>query len=132
MDTTNHQILAMADVDVLEEDQVKINRFSRLNLRVKDVELEIEQLKAKIQTCRDAAEELEMCMDSDGLMLAVGEAFFPVDDTLASEQVEKARSLAQAMLDDLVNEEESIRKEMAILKSGLYSKFGTSINLEDK
>lgn len=122
----------MADVDVLEEDQVKINRFSRLNLRVKDVEIEIEQLRAKIQTCRDAAEELEMCMDSDGLMLAVGEAFFPVDDTLASEQVDKARSLAQTMLDDLVNEEETIRKEMSTLKSGLYSKFGSSINLEDK
>jgi prefoldin subunit 4 len=122
----------MADVDVLEEDQIKINRFSRLNLRVKDLEVEMEQLQSKLQTCRDAAEELEMCMDSDGLMLSVGEAFFPVDDSLASEQLEKARSLAQALLDKYVAEDEEIRSEMKALKSVLYAKFGQSINLEDK
>jgi chaperonin cofactor prefoldin len=122
----------MADFEVLEDDQVKINRFSRLNLRVKDLEMEIEQLRAKLQTCRDAAEELEMCMDSDGIMLGVGEAFFPVDDTLASEQLEKARGLAQDILDKRVAEEETIRSEMASLKSTLYAKFGLSINLEDK
>jgi len=122
----------MADVDVLEEDQVKINRFSRLNLRVKDLELEIEQLKTRLQTCRDASEEVEMCLDSDGIMLAVGEAFFPVDDTHASEQLAQAQTLAQAMLDKYITEDTAARSEMASLKSVLYTKFGQSINLEDK
>ena len=122
----------MTEVDVLEEDQTMINRYSRLNLRARDVRSEIEQLNSKIHTCRDAADEIDMCMETDGLMLSVGEAFFPVDDTLASEQVAKAQQLAQEMVDSLVAEDESIKNEMATLKRTLYAKFGDSINLEDK
>ena len=122
----------MTEVDVLADDQIKINRFSRLTHRIRDVDAEIEQLKSRIQTCKDAAEELEMCMDSDGIMLAVGESFFPVEESVASEQLEKARGLAQEMLDKLITESESVHSELAILKKALYTKFGDSINLEDK
>ena len=34
-----------ADIQVLLEDQTRINKFSRLNLRIKELDLEIDQLK---------------------------------------------------------------------------------------
>ena len=33
------------DIQVLLEDQQRINKFSRLNLRMKELDIEIEQLK---------------------------------------------------------------------------------------
>ena len=122
----------MAEVDVLAEDQLKINRFSRLTQRIRDVDSEIVQLKSRIQTCKDAAEEVEMVMESEGIMLAVGESFFPVEEEVAVEQLGKARDFAQAMLEKLLTEEETVREELSVLKQSLYNKFGNSINLEEK
>jgi hypothetical protein len=69
------------DIEVLLVDQQRINSFSRLNLRMKELDVEIEGLKvrtfmnicaklkiqSRVQTCKDAIEEAEMCLDPNGM-----------------------------------------------------------------
>lgn len=38
---------AQDEIQVLLEDQQRINKFSRLNLRMKELDIEIEQLKVR-------------------------------------------------------------------------------------
>jgi prefoldin subunit 4 len=62
----------------------------------------------------------------------VGESFFQVSEDEAVEHLDKARELSQQFLTKYVDEAETIKSEMDDLKKTLYSKFGSSINLEDK
>merc|ERR1719473_2156102 len=124
--------MASDDIDVKKEDQVNINRFSRLNTQFHDLEDEIEQLKAELEKYSNATEELMICMDSDGLQLKIGESFFKVDEDTASEYIEDLKSQAEAKLAAKSEQSDALSEEMTKLKSMLYAKFGSSINLEDK
>ncbi len=64
--------------------------------------------------------------------LMVGESFFQVNEDEAVEHLDKARELSEQFLTKYVDEAETIKSEMDQLKKTLYSKFGASINLEDK
>ena len=88
--------------------------------------------QTRLQTCNDAIEEAEICLDADGMLLTVGESFFQVSEEEAMENLEKAKDLTEESLSKLVEESEQTRSEMDELKRVLYAKFGSSINLEDK
>ena len=118
-------------VEVSAEDQVRMNRYSRLNTRSKELEEEVGQLKAKIRTCEDAQEELSLVLEEDAIMLALGEAFFPVSEDEAEAKISQARSLAEELKNTRETEAQEIFAEMDALKKSLYAKFGKSINLED-
>ena len=62
----------------------------------------------------------------------IGESFFQVSEDEASEHLEKAMKISEEFLKKYVDEAESVRGEMDDLKKTLYSKFGSSINLEDQ
>jgi prefoldin subunit 4 len=89
-------------------------------------------MQTRLQTCTDAVEEAEICLDAEGMLLTVGESFFQVSEEEAIESLEKAKKLTEEALGKLVEESEQTRLEMNDLKKILYGKFGTSINLEDK
>mmetsp|Transcript_1114 Transcript_1114/g.2306 ORF Transcript_1114/g.2306 Transcript_1114/m.2306 type:complete len:127 (+) Transcript_1114:50-430(+) len=118
------------DIEVEKDDQKRINAFSRLNLRYDELDEEIGVLKKNIQTYKDATEEIEGCMESDGVVLKLGEAFTPVDEDVALEKLGKLMEEAEARLVEATNEVEEVKTRMDELKKVLYSKFGTSINLE--
>jgi prefoldin subunit 4 len=121
----------MSTVEVLAEDQVRMNRYSRLNTRAKELEEELAQLKAKIRTCDDAQEELALVLEEDAIMLALGEAFFPVSEEEAEAKITQAKFLTENLKNTRDNEAKDIFAEMADLKKTLYAKFGKSVNLED-
>ena len=121
----------MSTVEVLAEDQVRMNRYSRLNTRSKELDEEISQLKAKIRTCEDAQEELSLVLEENGIMLALGEAFFPIGEEEAENKISQAQTLADQLKVRRETEAQSISEEMDTLKKALYAKFGKSINLED-
>jgi len=66
------------------------------------------------------------------IRLTVGESFFQVSEDEAIQQLDRAKTLTEDMLSKHMEEYESLRIEMEALKKTLYSKFGSSINLEDK
>ncbi|KAI8462032.1 hypothetical protein BY996DRAFT_1191293 [Phakopsora pachyrhizi] len=95
-----------SDVEVEESDQLKINRFSNLNIKFDELE---SLIKSKNEE-RDYLNELEtelMMLDESELKLS---------DSMKELQSE---------LDDC-------NREMEELKKTLYSKFGRTINLERK
>merc|ERR1711920_685777 len=100
------------DIEVAKEDQQRINVFSRLNLRYDDLDEEIKSLKKSVQQYKDATEEIEGCMESDGIMLKVGEAYTLVEEDTAGRLSAKT------------DEIEEVKTEMDKLKKLLYSKFG--------
>jgi prefoldin subunit 4 len=62
----------------------------------------------------------------------VGESFFVVSEDEAMDNLEKASEATNELLQKYIDEAESTRAEMDELKKELYSKFGSSINLEDR
>mmetsp|Transcript_9178 Transcript_9178/g.27151 ORF Transcript_9178/g.27151 Transcript_9178/m.27151 type:complete len:126 (+) Transcript_9178:55-432(+) len=118
------------DIEVERQDQVRINQFSRHNLRYDDLDEEIKGLKKNIQTYKDAREEIEACMETDGVAMRVGEAFLPADEDTALDKLNQLTDQAEARLSECVTEIEEVKTKMDALKKLLYAKFGTSINLE--
>eukprot|EP00933_Yihiella_yeosuensis_P026248 TRINITY_DN2036_c0_g3_i2.p2 TRINITY_DN2036_c0_g3~~TRINITY_DN2036_c0_g3_i2.p2 ORF type:complete len:127 (-),score=39.49 TRINITY_DN2036_c0_g3_i2:66-446(-) len=118
------------DIEVDKDDQKRINRFSRLNARYDDLDLEIVELKKQVQTYKDATEEIEGCMEDEGICLKIGEAFTPVDEDAAVEKLAKLIEQSEARLSECSDEAEEVKNELDTLKKALYAKFGTSINLE--
>ncbi|KAF4755265.1 Prefoldin subunit 4, partial [Perkinsus olseni] len=86
----------------------------------------------KLKLCDSAVEEVELCMDDDGLMLSVGECFVPVDEDQALENVENKKDELSAEMDRLTQKSDAIQEEMRELKKVLYAKFGDTINLGDR
>jgi prefoldin subunit 4 len=120
------------DIEVRREDQVKINQFSRLNQQFQDLEEELAELKEELSTFNNAGDELMLCMDDGGIRLKIGESFFKVNEDYANEFLEDKKSQTEAELQAKADEAENIKGEMDALKAELYTKFGTSINLESK
>mmetsp|Transcript_26664 Transcript_26664/g.41528 ORF Transcript_26664/g.41528 Transcript_26664/m.41528 type:complete len:126 (-) Transcript_26664:37-414(-) len=118
------------DIEVEKKDQQLINKFSRFNLRYDELDDEIQNLKKSIQTYKDALEEVEGCMEMDGLMLKVGEVYTPVEEDDVTEHLGKLKEQSEARLGECTEEIETCRNEMDALKKVLYAKFGSSINLE--
>ncbi|PVG02576.1 Prefoldin subunit 4 [Serendipita vermifera] len=119
-----------ADVEVNWEDQQRINTFSKLNVRLQSLQSELESLKREKEALDDAGTELELADEDQPVIYRVGEAFahLPLETAqqrLAAEQeaIEKEVERAQESVDEC----QSAMKE---LKMQLYSKFGTSINLD--
>ncbi|CAE7351984.1 AIP3 [Symbiodinium sp. CCMP2592] len=118
------------DIEVAREDQQRINRFSRLNLRYDDLDEEIAKIKKDVQTYKDASEEIEGCMEDNGIMVKLGEVFTPVDEDSVLEKLTNLIEKSEAALSQKSDEIETVRGELDSLKKVLYAKFGTSINLE--
>jgi len=119
------------DVDVREDDQRRICRFGNMNEQLKELRSDIKGVKDAIERMDDASTEL-MMNDGDDVKVMIGDAFisFPEDD--ATEYIEKQQEKLQGELEDLEARETHLLEEMGTLKETLYSRFGTSINLEDK
>mmetsp|Transcript_56339 Transcript_56339/g.116379 ORF Transcript_56339/g.116379 Transcript_56339/m.116379 type:complete len:129 (+) Transcript_56339:172-558(+) len=124
------QDVEQKDIEVAREDQQRINRFSRLNLRYDDLDEEIAKIKKDVQTYKDATEEIEGCMEDNGIMVKLGEVFTPVDEDSVLEKLANLIEKSEAALSQKSDEIETVRGELDSLKKVLYAKFGTSINLE--
>ena len=79
----------------------------------------------------DASTELMMA-SGDNVMLFIGESFFDTTEEEATEYCESEVERMQAQLEELETEEEEIVQSQAELKKVLYSRFGKSIQLEEK
>ncbi|PHJ24187.1 prefoldin subunit protein [Cystoisospora suis] len=118
------------DVDVTEEAQKRICRFSSLNHTFVDLESRIEKLSDDIRTLRDAQEEVMIAINPEDVMLKVGECFAAVDTETAEEVLERQLAEKQKLLGDCKEQLEATKTEMTELKAKLYGEFGDRINLD--
>lgn len=119
------------DNEVRREDQQSINKFGRLNARLYEVRGERDALRKKLERIDDASTEL-MMGSGDRVMLQLGNAFFEAEEEEATEFCEAEVGKFQEQVDRLEEEEGEIVEAQVALKKVLYSRFGKSINLEDK
>mmetsp|Transcript_23278 Transcript_23278/g.64572 ORF Transcript_23278/g.64572 Transcript_23278/m.64572 type:complete len:132 (-) Transcript_23278:1764-2159(-) len=119
-------------MEVRREDQNNINKFARLNARLREVQEERKIIKQSLERLDDASTELMMSADGDNVMLLIGESFFDTSEEDATEYCEAEVERMTEVLEKLDEEESTILEEQAELKKILYGRFGKSIQLEDK
>ena len=71
--------LTKSDTEISREDQMKINQFSKLNMKYHQVKTDIKTLKDELENLVDAQSVIEEAM-GDPLKLFIGEAFIDVDE----------------------------------------------------
>ncbi|KAG7672049.1 hypothetical protein Ndes2526B_g06989 [Nannochloris sp. 'desiccata'] len=115
--------------DVSYEDQQKINKFSRLNLRMNDIEARLTARKRAAEDYEEAGNEI-MLLDDETVPFVIGEclAHLPREDV--EERLQKLQEEAEEAIRTLEADISKIQSEMNELKTVLYAKFGNSINLE--
>ena len=75
--------LKNADTEISREDQVKINKFSRLNMKYHILKDDIKKIKEQLENLQDAGSMIEESM-GDPLKLFVGECLIDVDEDSAA------------------------------------------------
>ena len=124
--------LSKTDTHVDRQDQEKINQFSKLNMKYTDIKEDIKKLKEELDNFVDAVGAIDETLGEDGaLKLFLGESMVAVNDEAATAYVEQLQEEKQAELDAKQEQMETMENEMRDLKSYLYAKFASSINLEE-
>ncbi len=118
------------DTDMSKDDQEKINKFSRLYRRAKELRADLE-LKAKfIETLDDSKLLIEEAM-GDPVKVMIGESFVESDEDFANAFVERRVEETKKEIATMEKELEGYNKDIVALKSHLYAKFGENINLDE-
>merc|ERR1712216_366289 len=93
------------DIDVLREDQQRINLFGRLNNK-KHLRLDnIKAIKDKLQNYEDAQTEMMLMEDDENIKYAIGETYTEFDADTANEMLEAEMEELQKQLE---SEEEAM------------------------
>lgn len=116
--------------EVTREDQTHINSFNKLNATFHELEATIAGKKKILEELDDASNEL-MLSDEDSVRYVIGESFVHVDKDVADERLTAMTALLTKEVAELSKQLAGIQAEMKGLKATLYSKFGSSINLEE-
>ena len=125
--------LAKQDTQVEKADQEKINAFSKLNMKYMDIKEDVKKLKEELDNLVDAVGAIDETLGEDGaLKLFLGEAMVAVNDEAATAYVEQLQEEKQNELDDKIEKKEEMEGQMSDLKSYLYARFGSSINLDEQ
>ncbi|KAJ7680657.1 Prefoldin subunit 4 [Mycena polygramma] len=117
--------------EVTWEDQQRINSFSKLNTRLRNVEEKLQDLKQEKEALDDLATELELADEDDPVLYKVGEAFLHMPLPRALKRLEKDQADVDSQVSSLSTTVQQCEKEMKELKIALYAKFGSAINLDD-
>ncbi|CEP61000.1 tubulin-binding prefolding complex subunit GIM3 LALA0_S02e04500g [Lachancea lanzarotensis] len=117
-------------VQVLYEDQQKINEFSKLVMRKDVINMELAQFKQEKGYLDDVALEIELVDEEEQIQYKIGETFVFLQQSEVVEQLEKDGELLDAKIEHLEDTDAEIDSRISELKTALYGKFGDNINLE--
>ncbi|EEA07711.1 prefoldin subunit 4, putative [Cryptosporidium muris RN66] len=118
-------------IEINYEDQKQINKFSSLLYYKTALTTKYNNLKEKLQTYQDATEEVTLSMDSDKLLLKIGESFFLATEDEVMKVIEEYKDETISKVMELSDKLSNIETEMSRLKTDLYAKFGSNINLDE-
>ncbi|SCW04025.1 LAFE_0H04258g1_1 [Lachancea fermentati] len=117
-------------VQVLYEDQQKINEFSKLIMRKDALNQELSILKQEKEYLDDVSLEIELIDEDDQIQYKIGDVFVFMKQSDVVEQLEKDAEKLDAKIESLEDNDSEIDSRISELKSSLYAKFGDNINLE--
>lgn len=118
------------DIEVLWDDQKRINEFSKLNSRLAEFEEEIKDLETEKEYVDDAMMELELVDEEDKVQYKIGDSFVFLLQPSALERLQSDSEKIDAKLEKLKANIAEVNEGMEGLKKHLYAKFGSAINLE--
>mmetsp|Transcript_20699 Transcript_20699/g.34091 ORF Transcript_20699/g.34091 Transcript_20699/m.34091 type:complete len:130 (-) Transcript_20699:232-621(-) len=121
-----------AEPEVTRVDQANINRFNRLNQQLHEFEDELKANKDELVNLEDASNDLMLVDDDDTVKQLIGEAFIEMNAKTSQDLVEKCKEDVQKQADRLSDQISDIKSKMQELKTVLYGKFGSAINLEEE
>ncbi|KAI8823443.1 Prefoldin beta-like protein [Fimicolochytrium jonesii] len=119
-----------ADTEVTWEDQQNINAFSRLHMRVQDLEALYEEKKKEKEYLDDLSSELELADEDEPVKYRIGDAFVSLSLPACQERLKNEQKTLTEELEGYSTKIDSLAEDMNKLKVLLYKKFGNSINLE--
>ncbi|KAL8929649.1 MAG: hypothetical protein Q9172_000328 [Xanthocarpia lactea] len=118
------------DLEVRREDQDKINKFSRLHQREMLLEDDLRSRAKEKEDLDEISNELELADEDEKVPYKLGDAFIMLPLPEVQELLSKSTDKIERSVSDTEEKLSDIREEMNSLKRDLYSRFGSSINLE--
>lgn len=119
------------NVEVTQDDQNKINEFSKLILRQEKIKVMLESLHDEKEYIDELSLELELMDEDEKLPYKLGDSAF------INMKVGKIIKLLEKELEEMNTKEEELAKQvddleetLQELKKTLYAKFGNNINME--
>lgn len=117
-------------VEVLWEDQQKINKFSSLIYKKDSLSERLGALKTEKDYIDDLALEIELLDEDEKIQYKVGDAFVFLKVDAAVEAINKQNSSLDSQIEKLSDQIDEIEDQLAQYKKDLYAKFGSNIQLE--
>lgn len=118
-------------VEVTWDDQERINTFSKLNTRVRNLEEKLQDLKLEKEALTDLSTELELGDEDELVLYKIGESFLHIPHGRAMARLEKDQANLESEIGALSDRVDECQREMKGLKTVLYAKFGSAINLDE-
>lgn len=117
-------------VEVLWEDQQKINQFSSYINQKDSLTEQLKAFQTEKEYIDDLALEIELLDEEEQIQYKIGDSFVFVSVTQAVEKIEAENEVLDAKVEELSEQISKIDSQLALLKAHLYGKFGNNINLE--
>jgi prefoldin subunit 4 len=115
---------------VLWEDQQRINTFSKLVGRLQTYEERLKAQKQEKEYYDDVAMELELVDEDEMIQYKIGDTFVYLKQSEVMERLSADTENLEKELEGTQEKHDKTVSEMSDLKTLLYAKFGSSINLE--
>ena len=100
-------------------------------MKATELKGDIKKIKEELDSLEDAGQIIEESF-GEGLKLFMGECMVTCDEDAATKFQEKIIEEKQDELEKLSDKLDEIETEMKNLKSYLYARFGSAINLEEE
>ncbi|KZT43585.1 Prefoldin, subunit 4 [Sistotremastrum suecicum HHB10207 ss-3] len=120
------------DTEVTWEDQQKINTFSKLNQRMRETNSTLETLKVEKESLDDLAIEIDLADEDEPILYKVGDTFLHIPLPQAQKRLVRDQKEIDEEISKMSETIVDCEKSMEELKTALYARFGSAINLEEK
>ncbi|XP_043248072.1 prefoldin subunit 4 [Colletes gigas] len=119
-----------SDVYITYDDQQKINKFARQNAKMEDLKEELKTKQNELKNLEDASDEIILLDDNAKIPYYVGEVFIYEDLQKTQSYLDEIKEKKKMEITNLVSRCADLKNIMSELKTQLYAKFGSRINLE--
>jgi len=105
--------------------------FARTNTQLNDAKEELAAREKELQNLTDAEDELLMAEDDTALIpYMIGEVLVEMTSDEVTVELEKAKQACQDNMERLKSRMDGFKETLSQLKTSLYAKFGSNINLD--
>jgi prefoldin subunit 4 len=119
------------DVHITYEDQSKINRFAINNTKLHEYQDELVARNKELENLNEAIDELVILDDEEIVPFQHGEVFTNLKVQDVNVELDRAKKELEGVIKNLTDKIGSTKQVLSELKTALYAKFGSKINLEE-